>query len=80
MESLLFTLNAVLPIIFCIVIGYILKLLKLFPEDFWGKLNKLCFRVLLPVLLFKNIYDTKSITMLGENWKVLVFCSLAIVI
>ena len=80
MESLLFTLNAVLPIIFCILIGYILKLLKLFPEDFWGKLNKLCFRVLLPVLLFKNIYDTKSITMLGENWKVLVFCFSAILI
>lgn len=79
MESLLFTLNAVLPIIFCIVIGYILKLLKIFPDDFWSKLNKLCFRVLLPVLLFKNIYDTKSITMLGENWQAIVFCSLAIV-
>ena len=79
MESLLFTLNAVLPIILCIVVGYIVKLLKIFPDDFWSKLNKLCFRVLLPVLLFKNIYDIKSITLLGENWQALVFCSLAIV-
>ena len=79
MESLLFTLNAVLPIILCIVVGYIVKLLKIFPDDFWSKLNKLCFRVLVPVLLFKNIYDIKSITLLGENWQALVFCSLAIV-
>ena len=61
MESLLFTLNAVL--------GYIVKLLKIFPDDFWSKLNKLCFILLLPVLLFKNIYDIKSITLLGENWQ-----------
>ena len=79
MESLLFTLNAVLPIILCIVIGYILKLLKIFPDDFWQKLHRLCFRVLLPLLLFKNIYDTKSITMLGEYWKVLVFVTVAII-
>ena len=35
MESLVFTLNAVLPIILCIVIGYLLKMLKIFPDSFW---------------------------------------------
>ncbi len=79
MDSLLFTLNAVLPIIFCILIGYIIKLLKIFPDEFWQKLNKLCFRLLLPFLLFKNIYDIKSITLLGENWQALVFASVAII-
>lgn len=80
MESLLFTLNAVLPIILCITVGYILKIIKLFPEDFFKKLNKLSFRVLLPCLLFKNTYDIESITLLGENWKILVFCVSAITI
>ncbi len=80
MSSLLFTCNAVLPIILCIVVGYAIKHLKLFPDDFWSKLNKLCFRVLLPVLLFKNIYDIESISKLGEQWKVLIFGAIAIAV
>lgn len=79
MESLLFTINAVLPIILCILAGYLIKLLKIFPDSFWSILNKLCFRFLLPVLLFKNIYDIESITMLGENWKAMVYGAAAIV-
>ncbi len=79
MDNLLFTLNAVLPIILCIVIGYCVKLLKLFPEDFWSKLNKLCFRVLLPVLLFKNVYDINDITQMADYWKIILFASVTII-
>ena len=79
MDSLLFTLNAVLPIILCIVIGYVVKRLKLFPDSFWPLLNKLCFRVLLPVLLFKNIYDIQNISLMSEYWKVILYITLAIV-
>ena len=79
MDSLLFTLNAVLPIILCIVIGYVVKRLKLFPDSFWPLLNKICFRVLLPVLLFKNIYDIQNISLMSEYWKVILYITLAIV-
>ncbi len=79
MDNLLFTLNAVLPIILCIVIGYIVKRLKLFPDTFWPLLNKICFRVLLPVLLFKNIYDIKDISAMSEYWKVILYITLAII-
>ena len=79
MENLLFTLNAVLPIVLCIVIGYFIKLLKIFPDDFWSKLNKLCFRVLLPVLLFKNIYDIDNIALMADYWKVILFSALVII-
>ncbi len=79
MDNLVFTLNAVLPIIFCIIIGYCVKLLKLFSDDFWPKLNKLCFRVLLPVLLFKNIYDIDDITQMADYWKVILFAALTII-
>lgn len=79
MDSLVFTLNAVLPIILCIVIGYGIKMLKIFPDDFWPKLNKLCFRVLLPVLLFKNIYDIEDISKMADYWKVILFSSLTII-
>lgn len=80
MESLVFTLNAILPIIFCIVIGYVLKLLKIFPDSFWGILNKICFRVFLPLLLFKNIYDIKDISDVGTYWKVILFCVITIIV
>ncbi len=79
MNELAFTSNAVLPIILCIVVGYVLKILKLFPDNFWGALNKLCFRCFLPVLLFKNIYDIKDITSIGNYWQVIVFAAVAII-
>jgi len=79
MESLIFTLNAVLPIVLLIVVGYIVKLLKIFPDDFWPKLNKLCFRLLLPMLLFKNIYDIEDISQMADYWKVILFSVLVIV-
>ena len=80
MESFLFTINAVLPIILCIVIGYGLKLLKIFPDSFWGTLNKLSFRLLLPLLLFKNIYDIKNISDVSTYWPVLLFSAVAIIV
>ena len=79
MDNLIFTLNAILPIILCIVIGYVVKLLKIFPEDFFPKLNKLCFRLLLPVLLFKNIYDIENITKMADYWKIILFSALTII-
>ena len=80
MDSFLFTLNAVMPIILCIIVGYVVKSFKLFPDNFWPFLNKLCFRVLLPVLLFKNIYDIEDISLMSDYWKVLLYITLAIII
>ena len=80
MDNLIFTLNAILPIIFCILIGYILKLLKIFPDTFWPTLNKLCFRLFLPLLLFKNIYDIDNIKDVATYWKVILFCACATIV
>lgn len=56
MENLLFTLNAILPIIIPILLGYGLKRLHFFSDDFLKEANKLVFKVLIPVLLFSNLY------------------------
>jgi len=79
-EKLLFTCNAVLPIILVILLGYFLKRIKLLPEGFWKMANKLCFRVCLPALLFYNIYNVDNLQAIGENWKVIVFACIAIVV
>ena len=52
MEAFIFALNAVLPIIITVVIGYFLKMIGWMDQGFAKKANKLCFRVFLPVMLF----------------------------
>lgn len=60
MADLLFVINAILPIILMIVVGYFLKRIKLLEEDMAKKLNTLVFRVFLPIMLFLNVYKIQS--------------------
>ena len=55
LNDLLFSANVVLPIFFLIMIGYALTKLKVWDGDFLKVANNLCFKVLLPVLLFYNV-------------------------
>ncbi len=59
-DALLFSANAVLPIVLLIVLGYVLKRIKLLTPAFLEVGNKLTFRVLLPVMLFCNVYAIES--------------------
>lgn len=59
-DAFLFAANAVLPIILLIVLGYILKRIGMLSKDFLNVGNKLTFRVLLPVMLFCNVYGIES--------------------
>ena len=49
--------NAVLPIILLILLGYVLKRIKFLNKDFLKIGNKLVFKIFLPCMLFINIYD-----------------------
>ena len=55
MDTLLFALNAILPIILLILLGYLLKKKGFLDEDWFKKGNKLIFRVCLPCMLFINV-------------------------
>ena len=55
---ILTAINAILPIILLIVLGYFLKRIKFLTGDFLKIGNKLVFKVLLPVMLFMNVYDS----------------------
>ena len=59
-DVLLFALNAVVPILILILLGYLLRTSGFFDEKFAKAANKLMFRVALPVLLFYNIYTVES--------------------
>ncbi|MBQ8356303.1 MAG: AEC family transporter [Clostridia bacterium] len=60
MDSLLFALKAVTPIILMVAIGYFLKRIGLMSMDFSKAANKLVFRVFLPVTLFLNVYKIEN--------------------
>lgn len=51
------SINAVVPIILLILVGYLLKRVKFLNENFIKTGNKFVFRVCLPCMLFINIYD-----------------------
>lgn len=61
MDSLIFAINAVSPIVIMVAIGYFLKKIGLMDGDFSKKANKLVFKVFLPVKLFLNVYGIKSV-------------------
>ena len=59
-DALVFAANAVLPIVLMIVLGYVLKRIGLLSAPFLEVGNKLTFRVLLPAMLFYNVYQIES--------------------
>ncbi len=61
MESLIFALNAVAPIVIMVAIGYILKKIGFMNQSFAKMANKLVFHVFLPAMLFLNVYKIDSI-------------------
>ncbi len=76
MDTLIFSLNTVLPILILMSLGYILKRVGFLNEQFLHIGNKFVFRVALPTLLFYTIY---SINTLQEiNWPVIVYAVIGI--
>lgn len=55
LSDLLFSCNVVVPIFLLIMLGYALTHLKLWDENFLKIANNVCFKCLLPVLLFYNV-------------------------
>ena len=60
MESFVFSINAVLPIILMVVVGYVLKLLRILDGSVAKVMNKVVFKLLLPCMLFLNVYQIPS--------------------
>lgn len=78
METLLFALNAILPIILLILLGYFLKRMSFLDEAWLKKGNTLVFKVFLPCLLFINVYNIDSFATI--DWSVVIFSEIAILV
>ncbi len=60
-DSLLFAVNAVTPILVTVVIGYLLKRMRFMDAAFTKAANRLVFHVFLPAMLFLNIYRIEDL-------------------
>ena len=62
MDSLIFALNAVMPIVVMVGIGYAIKKAGFMNDTVTRAVNKLVFRFFLPAMLFLNIYEISDLT------------------
>ena len=60
MDSLIFAINAVTPLIALVAIGYFLKRIDWMNGDLAKKINRLVFHVFLPATLFLNVYKIEN--------------------
>ena len=78
MEILTTALEAVLPIVLLILLGYFLKGRGLFTESFLVTGNKVVFRVCLPVMLFINVYRVESFAQIP--WDIILYCVVVVLV
>lgn len=72
MATFITTLNIVLPIFLLIVLGFFLRRIGVLDEIGCARINSFCFKVLVPVMVFYNIY-TADVSRLGST-RLLLFC------
>lgn len=67
MNTFLFALNSVMPVITVILLGYYLGRCRFLSNDFLKNANKLVFRVTLPIYLYYNIYSLDDLTSVNKR-------------
>jgi len=60
-DTLLFSLNAILPVILLILLGYYLKKKGFIEEYLIRKMNQYIFMIALPLLFLYNVYPTETL-------------------
>ena len=68
MESFLFAMGAVLPIVLLVALGYALRRIGMIPETMPKLLNRLVFRVFLPCNLFLNVYKIDDLSRIEPGY------------
>ena len=59
MDSLILSLEIVLPLLLLMALGYVVKLTGMMNETSVKQVNKVIFKIFLPLLVFCNIYNTE---------------------
>jgi len=76
-ETFLYAMRAVLPILLMIAVGYCVRRVGPWDGKFFKALNKLGFRVFMPLNIFCNIYTVEDLSAI--NWTLAGYALLAVV-
>ena len=76
MTELLITLDIMTPLFILLGLGWLLRRINLMGETLVSGLNKLIFKLFLPVLLFNNMRDLDMSTVPPASFMLFVFCSI----
>lgn len=77
-DILMFAINAILPIILIMVIGYWLRKTNFISREFLKNANKMVFHICLPLYLFRNIAELESIASLNLTTALYTVCIVAV--
>lgn len=61
MQSLVFALNATMPIVLTVALGYFIKRIGLMPMNVAKAVNAIVFKILLPAMLFLKVYNIENL-------------------
>lgn len=78
MNNLMLAFNVVFPLFLMMALGYFIRKIELIDEKSLQKLNGIVFKVLLPLMVFYNIYTTNREEAL--NFKLILFAFLSIIV
>ncbi len=70
--------NAVFPVVLMTLLGYVLKLAGFLTPEFIRVGSKLSFRVLMPCMLFINVYTIESFSRI--QWDVVIYCVVTLLV
>ncbi len=75
----IFSCNAVLPIVLIVLFGYFLRSRNIFSDEFLDKVNQICFKIFIPILLFYNVAFIDKEAFSTMNWTLILYAALSII-
>ena len=70
--------NAVVPIVLLVLLGYLLRKFGVLNKEFVKVGNKFSFNVAIPCMLFLNVYDIESFEVI--RWDVVIYSSIMLIV
>lgn len=77
MENFLLSINVVFPLLILLIFGFVLRKAKFINEEVNNSMNKLVAQILLPFLVFNNIYSCDSSEIFDAKVMIFVFFGIA---
>lgn len=78
MDNLILSFTVIMPIFIMMVLGYVLKEVKIFDIETIKKINKSIFKVFLPALIFYNVYTSEIADVF--NFRLIIYSIISIII